>query len=246
LHASSNRKQEPNAYVYLSVLRGILVSALLPHYRNGQTVKKFRETQLLRVEHLVAKPFRKNRAKPAKILPLPLVMGSKYVVGRPGNNALIAELFRQTGEVQLQIWRPRQKNHALTATLRVHAKLREFLTNGATLKLLVIQSGLPPAGKLRVSLVLEGQYWMFLSRTAIEQTEVPFRPVICPVAALGLDVNRPGVHMLTFSELLLLTPYLLRLCHKYTHFEAVISQLGKAVTRATRWRRQFPSVFSFR
>jgi hypothetical protein len=246
LLTSSNRKQEPNAYVYLSVLRGILVSAFLPQYHHGQTVKKFRETQLLRVEHLVAKPFRKNRAKPTKFLPLPLVMGSKYVVGRPGNNAVMTDFLRQTGELHLQIWRPRQKQRALTATLRVHAKLRDFLTNGATVKLLVIQSGLPPARKLRVSLVLEGHYWMFLSRTAIEQTEVPFRPAIHPVAALGLDVNRPGVHMLTFSELILLTPYLLRLCHKYTHFEAVISQLGKAVTRATRWRRQFPSVFSFR
>jgi 2-oxo-4-hydroxy-4-carboxy--5-ureidoimidazoline (OHCU) decarboxylase len=244
--ASSNRKKEPNAYVYLSVLRGILVSALLPHYRNGQTVKKFRETQLLRVEHLVAKPFRKNRAKPTKLLPLPLVMGSKYVVGRPGNSTLITDLLRQTGEIQLQIWRQRQKKYALTATLRIHPKLREFLTNGATLKLLVIRSGLPPAGKLRLSLVLEGHYWMFLSRTAIERTPVPFRSVMGPVEALGLDINRPGVHMLTFSEPVLLTPYLLQLCHKYHRLEDAIRQLGKAVTRATLWRRRFPSVFSFR
>ncbi|MFQ5979051.1 MAG: hypothetical protein ACE5OZ_13070 [Candidatus Heimdallarchaeota archaeon] len=246
LLASSNRNKEPNPYVYLSVLRGILVSALLPHYRNGQTVKKFRETQLLRVEHLVAKPFRNNRAKPTKLLPLPLVMGSKYVVGRPGNNALITDVLRQTGEVQLQIWRPRQKQRALTATLRAHPKLREFLTNGATLKLLVIRSGLPPAGKLRVSVVLEGHYWMFLSRTAIERTTVPFRSAVAPIDALGLDVNRPGVHMLTFSESILLTPYLLRLSQKYRRLGDVIRQLGKAVTRATVWRQHFPSVFSFR
>ncbi|MFQ5976592.1 MAG: hypothetical protein ACE5OZ_00505 [Candidatus Heimdallarchaeota archaeon] len=244
--ASSNRNKEPNAYVYFSVLRGILVSALLPHYRDGQTVKKFRETHLLRVEHLIAKPFRKNRAKASKLLSLPLVMGSKYVVGRPGNNTLLTDLLRHTGEIRLQIWRPRQKKHTLTATLRVHPKLREFLTNGATLKLLVLRSGLPPAGKLRVAVVLEGAYWMFLSRVAIERATVPFQPAIRPVPALGLDVNRPGVHMLTLSERILLTPNLLRLCHKYTRFEEVIRQLGKAVTRATRWRRQFPSVFSFR
>ncbi|MHA2494667.1 MAG: hypothetical protein ACXAEI_04200 [Candidatus Hodarchaeales archaeon] len=246
LHASSNVKQEPNAYVYLSVLRGILVSALLPHYRNGEAVKKLRETQLLRVEHLVAKPFRKKRVKPAQLLPLPLVMGSKYVVGRPGNNAVITDLLRQTGEIQLQIWRPRQKQHALTATLRIHPKLREFLTNGATLKLLVLRSGLPPAGKLRVAVVLEGHYWMFLSRIAIERTTVPFRAVVAPIEALGLDINRPGVHMLTFSEPILLPPSLLRLCQKYHRLGDVIRQLGKAVTRATIWRRQFPSVFSFR
>jgi hypothetical protein len=246
LLASSHRNKEPNAYVYLSVLRGILVSALLPHYRDGQTVKKFRETQLLRVEHLVAKPFRKNRAKDAKLLPLPLVMGSKYVVGRPGNNIVIADLLRQTGQIQLQIWRPRQKRHALTATLRVHSKLREFLANGATVKLLVIRSGLPPAGKLRVSLVLEGHYWMFLSRATIERATVPFRSAATPVQALGLDVNRPGVHMLTFSESILLPPSLLRLCQKYRRLGDVIRQLGKAVTRATVWRRRSPSVFSFR
>jgi hypothetical protein len=244
--ASSHRKKEPNAYVYLSVLRGILVSALLPHYRNGQTVKKFRETQLFRVEHLVAKPFRKNRAKPTKLFPLPLVMGSKYVVGRPGNSALITDLLRQTGEIQLQIWRPRQKKHALNATLRVHPKLREFLMNGAILKLLVIRSGLPPAGKLRVSLILEGHYWMFLSRTAIERTTVPFRSAMGSIEALGLDINRPGVHMLTFSEPILLTPSLLRLCQKFHRLGGVIGQLGKAITRATIWRRSFPSVFSFR
>ncbi|MFQ5981135.1 MAG: hypothetical protein ACE5OZ_23585 [Candidatus Heimdallarchaeota archaeon] len=108
-------------------------------------------------------------------MPLPLVMGSKYVVGRPGNNALVTDLLRQSGEIQLQIWRPRRKKYALTETLRVHPKLRKFLTNGATLKLLVLRSGLPPAGKLRVSLVLEGHYWMFLSRTAIERAIIPFR-----------------------------------------------------------------------
>jgi 2-oxo-4-hydroxy-4-carboxy--5-ureidoimidazoline (OHCU) decarboxylase len=246
LQASSNRKTEPNAYVYLSVLRGILVSALLPHYCQGETVKKLRETQLLRVEHLVAKPFRKNRASSTKLLPLPLVMGSKYVVGRPGNNAAITDLLRQTGTIPLQIWRPHQKKHALTATLRVHPKLREFLTNGATLKLLVLRSGRPPAGKLRVAVVLEGHYWMFLSRTAIERTTIPFRSVLAPIDALGLDINRPGVHMLTLSEPILLTPYLLRLCHKYHRLGDVIGQLGKAVTRATRWRRHFPSVFSLR
>ncbi|MFQ5977222.1 MAG: hypothetical protein ACE5OZ_03695 [Candidatus Heimdallarchaeota archaeon] len=246
LHASSHRKNEPNAYIYLSVLRGILVSALLPRYRHGQTVKKLQETQLRRVENLVAKPFRKNRATSPKLLPLPLVMGSKYVVGRPGNNTLITDLLRQTGEIQLQIWRPRQKKHALTATLRVHSKLRDFLRNGAALKLLVLRSGLPPAGKLRVSLVLEGHYWMFLSRTAIERTTVPFRSVMGLVEALGLDMNRPGVHMLTFSEPILLTTSLLRLCQKYHRLADVIRQLGKAVTRAAIWRRQFPSVFSFR
>ncbi|MFQ5976928.1 MAG: hypothetical protein ACE5OZ_02205 [Candidatus Heimdallarchaeota archaeon] len=246
LLASSNRKKEPNAYVYLSVLRDILVSALLPHYRQGQTVKKFRETQLLRVEHLVAKPFRKNRVRPPKLLSLPLVMGSKYVVGRPGNSALMTDLLRQNGKIQLQIWRPRQKKYAITATLRVHPKLREFLTNGAIVKLMVIRSGSLPAGKLRVSLVLEGSRWMFLSRPAIERAPVPFRSVMGPVEALGLDINRPGVHMLTFSEPVLLTPYLLQLCHKYHRLEDVIRQLGKAVTRATLWRRRFPSVFSFR
>ncbi|MFQ5976812.1 MAG: hypothetical protein ACE5OZ_01620 [Candidatus Heimdallarchaeota archaeon] len=246
LLTSSNRQKKPNAYVYLSVLRGILVSALFPHYQNGETVKKLRETQLLRVEHLVAKPFRKNRVKPPKLFPLPLVMGAKYVVGRPGNNSVLTDLLRHTGEIQLQIWRPRQKRHALTATLRVHPKLRAFLTNGATLKLLVIRSGLPPGGKLRVSLVLEGHYWIFLSRTAIDRTPVPFPSVTGPVEALGLDINRPGVHMLTFSEPILLTPYLLRLCHKYDQLGQVIDQLGKAVTRATRWRRHYPSVFSIR
>ncbi|MFQ5977215.1 MAG: hypothetical protein ACE5OZ_03660 [Candidatus Heimdallarchaeota archaeon] len=246
LLASSNQKQEPNAYVYLSVLRGILVSALLPHYRDGQTVKKFRETQLLRVEHLVAKPFRKNRAKATKLLPLPLVMGSKYVVGRPGNNTLLTDLLRQTGEIHLQIWRMRQKKFALTATLRVHSKLRAFLMNGATVKLLVLRSGLPPAGKLRVAVILEGHYWMFLSRAAIERTSVPFHSVTGPVEALGLDVNRPGGHMLTFSEPILLTSSLIRLCQKYDRLGQVIGQLGKAVTRATLWRRRFPSVFSVR
>ncbi|MFQ5976551.1 MAG: hypothetical protein ACE5OZ_00290 [Candidatus Heimdallarchaeota archaeon] len=246
LLASSHQKKEPNAYVYLSVLRGILVSALLPHYQQGQTVKKFRETHLLRVDQLVPKPFRKNRVNSTALLPLPLVMGAKYVVGRPGNNALITDLLRQTGEIPLQIWRPRQKRHALTATLRVHPKFREFLTNGATVKLLIFQSGRSPAGKLRVSVVLEGTYWMFLSRPAIERTPVPFRSAGMPVEALGLDINRPGVHMLTFSEPLLLTPSLLQLCQKHVRLGVVIGELGKAVTRATRWRRSYPSVFSLR
>ena len=74
----------------------------------------------------------------------------------------------------------------------------------------------------------------------------PFCSVVVPVEALGLDINRPGVHMLTFSEPILLPPYLLRLCQKYRRLEDVIRQLGKAVTRATIWRRRFPSVFSFR
>ncbi len=244
--ASLKKPPTPNAYVYLSSLRGILVSALLPYLQANETVKKLHETHSYRVEQLVPKPFRKKNRKASKLLPLPLVMGSKYVVGRPGNNGALTALLREEGEFQMQIWRPRQKRRHIQATLRIHSKLRDFLANGAQIRLVVLRSGLPPANKLRVSLVLEGHYWMFLSRTAIEQMPVPFYPVDVPVDALGLDLNRPSPYMLTFSEPIQMPPLLLKLCQRFKHLGEVIHQVSKAVTRAENWVRHFPSVFSVR
>ena len=241
---TQNDNKKIKKHSYLSVLRGILVSALLSHYNDGGTVFELMQTHMIRVEHFVAKPFRKRTNKNRKLIPLSLIMGSRYVIERPGNSTVMTELAKTKGQFQITFWRPRQKQTSIVATIRFHQKLLEFLANGACLKLLVLRSNNTPTYKVFVDLVFEGQYQMFLSKKAIEKlslkTEFPGKPV----EAIGIDINRIGEHMLVFSERVDFPSELLTITDRYLHLELVLKQLHRCLTKREEFYACNPSSYN--
>ena len=231
---------------YFSVIRGILVHALLPQFEEGTAVKKLIDQGIICPEHLVTKPFREEKKTSRKLIPLSLLMGSKYVVGRPGSSTVMTELANVKGAFTINIWSPGQRKSALTATIRFRKKLQQYLTNGAILKLLILHSSDGPSSKLLVDLVFMGQCWMFLSTSFMKsaffqsnQTDSPFTAN----SALGIDVNRIGPFILAFSEDFSLPDELLTLMTRYLRLEDVLSKLQHCQARWVKYFHKKPSHF---
>ncbi len=227
-------------YSYLSVLRGCLVSALFPWYQEGKTVKKLIENGTICAEHLTAKPFRNNPIKPKKtnkghsLIPLSLLMGSKYVVGRPGSSTVMTKLATKENGFAITIWPPRRKKETLVAQLRFHRRLREMFANGAKLALLILRSTPGPSGKILIELVLEGQYWMFLSKRCFENLPLEIQLPVEPIKGIGLDINRISRYMLTYSEEVTLPADVHAAIRHYLHLEQVLKKLHRGLTIHTR------------
>jgi hypothetical protein len=217
-------------YSYLSVLRGCLISALLPYYQQGETVKELIENKIICAERLIAKPFRKNSCDRNTLISLSLLMGSKYVVGRPGSSTVMTKLAVEKGGFTITIWPPRRKKELLTAQLRFHSRLQEMFTNGARLKLLILRSTSGPSGKLLVDLVLEGCYWMFLSSRRLINLPLSLQLPPEPVKGLGIDINRIGPDMLAFSEQVSLPADIRAAITHYLRLEPVLKTLHYKLT----------------
>jgi hypothetical protein len=233
-------------YSYLSVIRGILVHALLPYFEEGTAVKKLIDQGIICPENLVIKPFReekKNKKTSRKLIPLSLLMGSKYVVGRPGSSTVMTELANTQGSFTISIWSPGQRKNALTATIRFSKKLQQYLTNGAVLKLLILRSSDGPSSKLLVNLVFTGQCSMFLSTSFMKSTSLQTNSSFTVNSALGIDVNRVGPFILAFSEDISLPDELLTIMTRYLQLEKVLSKLQRCQTKWEGYFHKKPSNF---
>ena len=232
-----------NHFKYLSVLRGILVTAFLPYYAQGETVLGLKAAGVLCVEHLVRKPFIKQilAGRPWK-LPLTLIMGPKYVVERPGNAQVLTKLGKTQGSFPIKIFEPEKRKQGIVATVILSPSVRQFLAAGATIKTLIVVSGTAPACKLTVKIILSGRIEWFFSQKEIEKTDpLVLTEATNHVDALGVDINRPGKNIIAFSEPVKESKFLQTLCTHYECLEGVIQQLSKAFTEVQKATRQNPS-----
>ena len=234
-------------YAYRSILRGILITALLPHYDEGRFVTQLQVKGIVAVDKLIAKPFSQTKPSYQQKLPLQLLMGSKYVIERPGNSAKITELALKTGEIPLQFWPYRKKKLLVEGKIRLHKSLLSFLKQGAKITLLVIAAGNAPAHKLKVTIVMTGKRKMFFTRKEIHKLQQKL-PVISPSITkfndgIGLDVNRLGEFMLIFSEEYpnKLPKIQLKLIERYKALACPVSELGIALTRKRKYYKLQPS-----
>jgi hypothetical protein len=221
-------------YIYLAALRGCLISALLPFFQEGETVKELIENEVICAERLIAKPFRKKACEIKKtkepLIPLSLLMGSKYVVGRPGSSTVMTKLASKEGGFTITIWPPRRKKELLTVHLRFHRRLQEMFANGARLALLILRSTSGPSGKLLVDLVLEGRYWMFLSQRRLTNLPLTIQLPNEPVKGVGVDINRIGPDMLAFSEQVELPSDVCAAIRHYLRLEPVLKALHRKLS----------------
>ncbi len=253
LSLEENKKIKKHSY--LSVIRGILVHALAPYLNNGAVVKKLIDQDILISEHMVVKPFRKEKKKKKKknnnnnsnnkhkLIPLSLLMGSKYVVGRPGSSTVMTTLAQTKGSFTISIWPPRHRKKALTATIIFSKKLCQYLANGAKLQLLVLRSSTGPSSKLVADFVFIGQYWMFLSTNFMKNSSLTINSSLSGSPGLGIDINRIGPFILAFSEDIVLPSDLIIIMDRCLHLEKVIASLQRCISRWKSYHNKKSSPF---
>jgi len=161
-------------------------------------------------------------------------MGSKYVVGRPGSSTVMTKLAAKDNGFTISIWPPRRKKKTLVAYLRFHRRIREMVENGAKLALLILRSTPDPSGKILIDLVLEGQYWMFLSKRRLENLPLEIQLPVEPIKGIGLDINRISRYMLAYSEDVTLPADVREAIRHYLHLEKVLKKLHRGLTIRTR------------
>ncbi|MFW9851715.1 MAG: zinc ribbon domain-containing protein, partial [Candidatus Thorarchaeota archaeon] len=174
---------------FFSVLRTIIVFALFPNI--GKTVARIiRNTHPKKV---VNPPFMKR--KKGRI-PIILLMKDRLVVMRPGNAKYMTFLAKADGEFEIGFLL--KGFSRITAKLVFSEKVRNYLLNGAEIRVLYIKSSPAPSYKVRVSVVLEGPAEVFISTKLTE--EFAKRIKTPKDDFIGLDINRISEHMIALSN----------------------------------------------
>lgn len=239
--------QQFDKLAYFSVIRGLLVTALLPHYDDGRFVVQLQVQGLITAEKLIAKPFSRDKPSHERQLPVALLMGSQYVVGRPGNADTLTEVARAQGNIELTFWPYRKKKQSVTGLVMLHETLQTFLRQGAKITLLTLTVSHAPAYKLRCTITMTGTRSMFFTATEIHRLQAdlastaPPRLTAAPIRGVGVDVNRLGEHMLTCSVPATLPTEHLELIQRYKNLERTISELSRSLTRKKQHSKRHPS-----
>ena len=183
-----NERIEKDKRRLFSTLRLIVVFALFQHL--WETVFHFiKSTQ---PEDVLNSPFKKKKKGR---LPIKLPMGERYVIIRPGNSDRMTELALQDGFFHLCF--PLKGKRKIIGKLLFPDKIVEFIKKGARIRILQICSGEAPSYKPEVSVIVAGLQEMFLStKLAGNLLDTISSP---PNSIIGIDVNRIGKHMFSFS-----------------------------------------------
>ena len=206
-----------------SAIRGVLLLALSSHL--DETVQEILGN--INTRDLIAKPYQKERRR---LAPVDLIMGSKYVVTRPGNGKELTKLAIKDGKFALGIKDPdNSRSKIIQGELIISKRMRRMLNKGAEISSLSIRSGSAPSYKIIVSIHLKGAEDSFQSTRFLDKY-----PIVTDqrVKTIGMDINKVGPHILVFSEAIELPDILNKLCTSYNHLGTVISELSKAVSRA--------------
>jgi len=200
-----------------SAIRGIVVHALSS--KLYETVKNLCET--VKIRDLIAKPYRKQR----KILaPVNLIMGSKYVITRPGNGKILTQLAIKHNKFTLGIRNSEKRGHIIHGDVIISNRINKMLKRGATISSLSIRSGIAPGYKLIVTLNLQGPEDAFISLNFMKTfPDLKLKAV----NTIGLDVNRVGPYILVFSQQIELPKTIVTICDRYTKLGNIISNLSK-------------------
>lgn len=221
-----------------SAIRSVAVHALSASLI--ETVKNLCETVSER--DLVAKPFRKTRQA---LAPVNLIMGSKYVITRPGSGKVLTELAKKDKAFSLGIKDPDRRGRTIEAKVIIHDRLHRMLERGARITSLSIRSGEASAHKIIVIIHLKGEPTAFVT-TKFLQNYPDLN--LTQTDTVGLDINRVGPHMMAFSEQIELPETLTTICDRYIRLEDEISKLSEIVskTRSVKHKGELNRVYKRR
>lgn len=208
-----------------SAFRSLLVFALSPIIE--ETVCKLMKT-VVPLDAL-SKPFVK---KNLKLPPLSLVMGSKFVIQRPGNAEKLSKLATTLQYFDIIFPRIGGRRTSIVARIRFHQKLLHYLNQGASIKLLSLHAGDAPSYKIRCTIAFEGPEHAFMSTEKVKLFAKQIKAIKTSENILGIDINRLGPDILSFSEDVELPHLLLKLCQRYNNINAAIADFSPSLTKA--------------
>ncbi|MHA1202320.1 MAG: hypothetical protein ACTSQ4_07345 [Candidatus Heimdallarchaeaceae archaeon] len=203
-----------------SAVRQVVVFTLFDQFM--QSVPQL--LQGLHVARLVPPPFK--RKKHGR-LPIKLLMKKEYVITREGNAKDLTRQVKNHGTTTLGF--PQMGKKKLTAQVLFPPKVREYLKNGAEIKVFQISSGSAPSFKLPVDVVLEGTHDCFHSHKLLH-TYLPKIPKKRK-QVIGVDINRLGEFMVAFNTSIPLPSDLMKLAKRYKHLEKVLEELNRGFLR---------------
>jgi septum formation topological specificity factor MinE len=230
-------------YAYRSALRGILITALLPHYGNSRFVQQMMVKGMISAGKVISKPFSKKKPAREQKLPLKLVMGSQYVIGRPGGGEVLTRLAGKQGYFNLAFWPYRKRKQAVTGKVRLHGKLQDYLERGAEISSLTVSAGDAPARKLTVTITFKGKLKYFLSVTDVQKQAktMSSKKKSKNVKSAGLDINRLSKYMLAYSGREKMSKELLKVVNRYLNLEKTTSELHAGLDRKKKAFTAYPS-----
>ena len=180
-------------------------------------------------------------------LPIDLVMGSKYVIYRPGNAAQLQALLLREGRIWFEI--PQVPLATGRQTVKVvwvaQKSVLRALKNGAKVKSFRFSMPQGPGKTIKVTIMLEGPESAFLGMAYLESPPITAPPPnilaegrITPKPVLGLDINRPSEWLLTAGGDLGFDQVLEQTLARWRHAEQTIATLQQKLERTRDWRRR--------
>jgi len=236
---------------YANTLRGISFSAIrkvivraCSHRPEWQHAIE-RCLRLFTPEAALKRPFHERVG--LNPLPIDLIMGSKYVIYRPGNAAQLQALLLREGRIWFEI--PQVPLATGRQTVKVvwvaQKSVLRALKNGAKVK--SFRFGMPqgPGKTIKVTIMLEGTESVFLGTAYLQsppETELYSQILgeerVPPNQILGLDVNRPSEWLLTAKDDLGFGQILEQILAHWREAEETIATLQQKRERTHNWKRR--------
>ncbi|MFX0091347.1 MAG: hypothetical protein ACFFBD_06250, partial [Candidatus Hodarchaeota archaeon] len=241
---------------YHSALRTLLSLAVSPPLQAEPVTSQSIGVDMIVPTNCLGKPFSRyhgsssasSDASPSpKLQPINLVMGSKYVIKRPGNYTQLTTLLKDqlkqdpkkagipliipsTVPVLGSIRRLPAQVH-----LPMSHKMRQILLQGAKLTLIRLMPPVGPSQKVRVDLVFEGPVSAFIATKHLKKPTSAKAPPFQrspKTSHVGVDVNRPGPYILAYYPQARLSQILLDLCQSYLDKKKVIRSIHRSISLA--------------
>ncbi|RMG25907.1 MAG: hypothetical protein D6732_21820 [Methanobacteriota archaeon] len=145
-----------------------------------------------------------------------LVMGSKYVIRRPGDASTMRQMILDGKDIELHFGY--KYKIPVKGLLKVHHKMRQILKTG-DLRCIALSIN-PKNNLIRAQLIVDRTDF----RIKLRKLKVPRAKVV------GIDLNKIGKHIVAFS-IPYTDPELNKLCAKYWQYKNLIRELQSKLDR---------------
>lgn len=175
-----------------------------------------------------------------KPLPIDLIMGSNYVIRRPGNAKKLQELLIKDGSIWFEFPNTKLNNKRERAMACWFApkKVINALIKGASLRIFRYNMPKGPGKTIKVDIVLSGKEQLFVGKNHLE----PFvrnKHVNKPIQKkpiLGLDVNRLSKYTLTSPIELGFNAIIEGSLKNWQLLEGIIAKLQRKLDKNNNWK----------
>jgi hypothetical protein len=225
--------------ISFSAFRALIIRACLRQEEWKHAIERC--IRLFTPENTLRRPFHER----VSLYPLPidLLMGSRYVVCRPGNAKKMRELIKKDRCIWFEI--PKVFINDILEKVRVcwyaPKKVIHALEKGAKINLFRFNAPKGPGKAIKVDLTLSGNEEVFIGGAhlnahsqellgSLERTEFVSKPV------LGLDVNRLSEHVVTASVDLGLKAVLQERLDAWHALEHIIANLQRKLEKSRNWQ----------